>query len=77
MARRFYCSQDKDIPMGRVQRDDIGELPLEILQMAHKEYQDQGHNQSFERIQQRCGFGVREVILLLADRVNRLETIHG
>ncbi|QDV49555.1 hypothetical protein Enr17x_15750 [Gimesia fumaroli] len=83
--KRFYCGRmlNDSEPQGVVQvehswfkrnreREPIT-MPESILRLAHEEYAAQGHSQSFERIQERGGFGVMEVAALLADRVQRLE----
>ena len=60
---------DSDIPMGIVQSQDSRfstQLPEAILRRAHEEYAKH-HDQTFERIQERGGFGLIEVIGLLAD----------
>lgn len=82
MTRRFYCGMNEIKPRGVVQverpltdrRTDLGKttLPEEVLKLAHEEYALH-HNQSFEQIQLRGGFGVLEVIALLSDHVNRLK----
>ncbi len=47
----------------------------EIAREAYKEYADEGHGgQSFERLQERGGFDVTELIALLYCRCRRLET---
>jgi hypothetical protein len=46
-------------------------LPEGILRLAHAEYAKQHPGQSFERIQERGGFGVTEVVALLADAAVR------
>ncbi len=60
---------DPDIPMGIVQSQDSRfsiQLPEAILRRAHEEYAKH-HDQTFERIQERGGFGLTEIIELLAD----------
>lgn len=61
-------------PLGVVQQDHtrITHMPEEILRLAHEEYARR-HTQSFERIQERGGFSTGEVVLLLADYVDRLK----
>lgn len=45
---------------------------------AYVEYCAQGHgDQSFERLHERGGFGVTEIMLLLCERIQRLETDAG
>jgi len=56
----------------RRERADPPQLPEEIARLAYEEYANQGHGgQSFERLHERGGFGVTEVITLLADLVER------
>ncbi len=57
-------------PMGVVQSELSRKpirLPEAILRRAHEEYTKQHHGQSYERIQERGGFGLMEIIGLLAD----------
>jgi len=83
----WYCNIGEH-EMGVVQREDVFDrrvgrsagpvkLPMGILRLAHEEYSAQGHVQSLKRIQERGGFGVLEVIYLLADHVNRLKEVIG
>jgi hypothetical protein len=47
-------------------------LPVPILELAWQEYAAQGHgSQSLERLNERGGFGVIELVYLLADAVER------
>lgn len=71
--KRHYCGGGNDEINGVVQPAIIRGLPESILLLAHEEYAAQGHSQSFERIQERGGFGVMEVIALLADHLERLK----
>ena len=69
---------DHDGPMGVVQSQDSRyslTLPEAILRRAHEEYAKH-HNQTFERIQERGGFGLTEVIGLLADALGITEDEH-
>ena len=74
----FMHILDHDGPTGVVQRDTPirqfppMRLPEVILRRAHEEYAKH-HNQSFERIQERGGFGLTEVIGLLADALGITE----
>lgn len=43
-----------------------------ILRLAHAEYERQHHGQDYERMQERGGLSVLEVVRLLADYVERL-----
>ena len=45
-------------------------LPEPILRRAHEEYVSQYPGQSFDRIQERGGFGVLELVGLLADALS-------
>lgn len=60
----------------RVRRADRGErltLPEHVLRLAQAEYERQhGHDQDYERMQERSGLGILEVVALLADYVDRL-----
>ncbi len=57
-----------------IRRDGLKLIPMWQLRLAHEEY-SRHHSQSLERIQQRGGFSVLEVIDLLATRVKRLEVL--
>lgn len=46
-------------------------LPMPILAMAADEY-NRHHDQSLERLNERGGLGILEVVALLADRCERL-----
>lgn len=48
-------------------------LPESILRLAHEEYAKQCPGQDFERIQQRGGFSLFEIVRLLADHCERLK----
>ena len=83
-ARWYSRSADKAVVHGPVQTEDRVRsaadgrqrmtLPMPILEQAWKEYDDQGHGgQSLERLNERSGFGILEVVYLLADRCERLE----
>jgi hypothetical protein len=73
------CPWRADVPRGVVQVDHRWQrrpherptLPEGILRLAHAEYAKQHHRQSFERIQERGGFGITEVVALLADAAVR------
>lgn len=70
-------------PQSVVQRGSFGRgfesratIPEEIARIAHVEYARR-HSQTFERLQERGGFSVAEVIMLLADTITRLEAGRG
>lgn len=49
-------------------------ITRQIAEEAYKEYSAQyGTDQSFDRLHERGGFGVSEIIFLLFDRCKRLE----
>lgn len=64
---------------GRAPGDGSDTVPEPIARLAYEEYANQGHGgQSFERIHERGGFGVTEVVNLLADLIEReRETTDG
>jgi len=69
-----YGGDMKRGEQGVVQAEDHKTLPVPILRLAYEEYVRQyGKRQSFEQIQDRRGFGIGEVISLLADYVERLK----
>lgn len=64
----------RSLPTYRVQQEAHSSLPCELVEEAYREYADQGHgSQSLERLNERGGFGVGEVLMLLYDRINRLQ----
>lgn len=53
-------------------------VPMEVSAEAWREYAAQGHgDQSHERILERGGFGSLELMILLFQRIKRLEDGHG
>lgn len=71
---QFYSSGKWTGPIAPVQ--SVGRMmtiPLPIAEEAWKEYAAQGHGgQSLQRINERAGFSVYEIIMLLNDRCRRL-----
>ena len=55
-----------------VKREGMPRLSESILRLAQAEYEVQYQGQDYERIQERGGLSVLEVIRLLADYVERL-----
>lgn len=52
--------------------DDSIRLPEHVLRLAQAEYEhQQGHSQDYERMQERGGLGLMEIIALLADLAER------
>lgn len=79
--RHYFCCWKDDEPRGVYQIDSelrhpIGKrptLPEAILRLAQAEYEAQcGSRQDYERMQQRQGLSILEVVRLLADYVERL-----
>lgn len=72
---RWYGGRDwrggKQVPCqwGNVRREATT-IPEPIARLAHEEYA-RHHNQSFERLHERGGFGPAEVMMLLADTIER------
>lgn len=63
---------------GKVQVARAGEseeMPEEILRRAHQEYELRFSGQDYERMQERGGFGVTEVIMLLADALETADAV--
>lgn len=70
-------------PVGKVQvesqirdaerRSEGLRLPEQVLRLAQAEYDRQFPGQPYERMQQRGGLGVLEVVALLADYIERIE----
>ncbi len=50
-------------------------LPEHVLRLAHAEYTRRFPGQDFERIQERHGFGLFEVVGLLADHLDHLGAV--
>lgn len=62
----------KNVPL---QNHNEREIRIEIAQEAYKEYQANfGNDQTFERLQDRGGFGIDEICMLLYARIKRLES---
>lgn len=54
-------------------QSDFRRVPEIIAQEAYKEYADQGHgSQSFARLHERGGFSAGEIIMLLYERIQRI-----
>lgn len=81
--RKWYGSlHNSDLPQGRVQvegqvrdaerRSLPFTLPEHVLRLAQAEYERRFSGQDYERMQERGGLGVLEVVALLADYVERL-----
>ena len=80
--RFYHCCWSDDEPTGIfqvetslepvVRRRERPTLPESILRLAHAEYEQQHHGQDYERMQERGGLGILEVVRLLADYVERL-----
>lgn len=73
--QKYYCRESRDEEHYEL-RNHIDKylecnIPKSLLLLVHEEYKAQGHSQSFERIQERGGFYIEEVIHLLADSVLR------
>jgi hypothetical protein len=47
-------------------------IPESIQRLAHAEYEKQHPGQNYERMQQRGGLSILEIVRLLADHVERL-----
>lgn len=65
VGNRWEKADKGKVQVGNVQ--GLEKMPETILRRAHREYELRFHGQDYERIQEREGFGVREVIMLLAD----------
>jgi hypothetical protein len=73
--RWYTCNWPDDEPVGVYQVDSVSSyaLPEHILRLAHREYESQyGNRQDYERMQERGGLSLLEVVRLLADYVERL-----
>lgn len=61
-----------EAPVGRAFRDHAAlTLPEPVLRLAQEEYDRRFPGQPYERMQQRGGLGVLEVVALLADIIER------
>lgn len=83
IRRRWYGSMSQSEPRGVVQvetpvRNAVRSrerltLPEGVLRLAQAQYEHQfGRSQDYERMQERGGLGVLEVVALLADLAERL-----
>lgn len=80
--RKWYGSLQSGQPRGvvqtdgferRLRRDPRFTMPEHVLRLAQTEYEMQyGTDQDYERMQERGGLSVLEVVALLADYVERL-----
>lgn len=70
-------------PVGRVQiesqirdvrnRGTALTLPEQVLRLAQAEYDRQHPGQPYERMQERGGLGILEIVALLADYIERID----
>ncbi len=84
---RWYAGGALDRePQGRVQVDSAlvrhddrrrRTLPEALLRLAHEEYDRQHPRQPYERMQERGGLSVLELVMLLGDHVERLKASQG
>lgn len=69
---RWYGTKDfsgsEQVP---VQSSHCRTIPKDIAEMAYAEYAIHHGSQSFERLHERGGFSFGEVVMLLADALNR------
>ena len=82
--RHYHCNWSPDEKLSRYQIDTELEpnmvrhngrkprIPEAIQRLAHAEYEKQHPGQSYERMQERGGLSVLEIVRLLADHVERL-----
>lgn len=64
------CETHRLMPVDERRRD----IPRVIAEEAYKEYSEQfGTQQSLERIEERGGFHISEISILLFERIKRLE----
>jgi hypothetical protein len=82
--RHYHCNWDDKEPRGVFQIDNELDanlirhrgkrpvLPESILRLTHAEYERQHSGQDYERMQQRGGLSILELVRLLADYVERL-----
>lgn len=82
--RHYHCNWDNDDNPSKYQIDTSLEshvirfrgetpcIPESIQRLAHAEYERQHPGQSYERMQERGGLSVLEIVRLLADHVERL-----
>lgn len=62
---------------GVVQSKEFPRLPEELIRLAQDEYDIQHSGQPYERMQQRGGLGIIEIIMLLADALERERHDHA
>ena len=69
---KMFPLQVRDLPM----KEGRGQIDWALAEFAYREYLDRyggGGAQSLERLAERGGFGVVEMISLLCARIRRLE----
>lgn len=82
--RHYHANWSKDDSPSKYQIDDSLQervirvrqtqpvIPESIQRLAHAEYERQHSGQDYERMQERGGLSVLEIVRLLADHVERL-----
>lgn len=71
---RWYTGTAERQQRVAMQRSTVTErgVPEAIARLAYEEYANQGHgSQSFDRLHERGGFSETEIVLLLADLIER------
>lgn len=76
-AGQWQTGDGKSVKTFPIQtRDACDSLPWAVAEEVYKEYAAQyGKEQSLERLAQRGGFGTTETIILLFERIKRLESL--
>jgi len=72
---RWDAADKGKVQVGNVQ--SLERMPEQILRRAHREYETRFHGQDYERMQERGGLGVMEVIALLADALETADVSLG
>lgn len=67
-------SEERQFPIQGSENGKPISIPWSYAEEAYKEYSAQyGTRQSLERLAERCGFGVSEIIDLLVKRIRRIK----
>lgn len=65
---RINLREGPQVPVQWDRRDERQTIHEGIAKLAHEEYA-RHHDQSFERLHERGGFGIGEILCLLADNI--------
>ena len=72
-----WAAADKGKVQVEFRNQTSTEMPEQILRRAHQEYAIRFAGQDYERMQERGGLGITEVIMLLADALETADAALG